>query len=127
MGFLRLGNPQVTLVFQYQNGPILHLDEAPPHWLTLHVKTAMSPIFMAGFQDGVPVGPTRITDCHQDGATLPRSINHRRFNYPHTLSYKAGLMFGSQMERSFFSSCPFLVRLFYLKMGCAEIRTGLSS
>ncbi|CAL1173507.1 unnamed protein product [Cladocopium goreaui] len=24
----------------------------------------------------------------QDGATLPRSINHRRFNYPHTLSYK---------------------------------------
>ncbi len=26
---------------------------------------------------------------HQDGANLPRSTNHRRFNYPHTLSYKA--------------------------------------
>lgn len=25
----------------------------------------------------------------QDGANLPRSTNHRRFNYPHTLSYKA--------------------------------------
>lgn len=24
----------------------------------------------------------------QDGASLPRSANHRRFNYPHTLSYK---------------------------------------
>ena len=24
----------------------------------------------------------------QDGANLPRSTNHRRFNYPHTLSYK---------------------------------------
>eukprot|EP00438_Fugacium_kawagutii_P006571 Skav231724 [mRNA] locus=scaffold2515:198891:199634:- [translate_table: standard] len=34
-----------------------------------------------------------------DEATLPRSLNHRRFNYPHTLSYKAlGRLLGIAMS-----------------------------